>query len=91
MCRVRRLGYTLTPLLLPTWHGSAWGHAPGLHPHPLVPAHLTWQARGGMRLGYTVPGSAEFKAASTVQLRNTMRVDDDEAVRKACWQVRGDL
>ena len=42
-----------------------------------------------MRLGYTVPGSAEFKAASSVQLRNTMRVDDDEAVRKACFQVRG--
>ncbi|KAG2444565.1 hypothetical protein HXX76_001310 [Chlamydomonas incerta] len=48
------------------------------------------QSRNTMSLGYTDPASGEFKKASSVQLRNTMRVSDDEATRKACYEgVRG--
>lgn len=35
-----------------------------------------------MSLGYSDPSTGEFKKASSVQLRNTMRVADDEATRK---------
>lgn len=41
-----------------------------------------------MALGYTNPATGEFVKASSVQLRNTMRVSDDEATRKACYEVR---
>lgn len=41
-----------------------------------------------MSLGYTDPAKGAFTAASSVQLRNTMRVSDDEATRKACYEVR---
>ena len=40
-----------------------------------------------MALGYTVPGKGQFEKASSVQLRNTMRTDASEDVRKACWEV----
>lgn len=45
------------------------------------------QSRNTMSLGYTDPASGEFRKASSVQLRNTMRVSDDEATRKACYEV----
>ncbi|KAG2489329.1 hypothetical protein HYH03_012161 [Edaphochlamys debaryana] len=44
------------------------------------------QSRNTMKLGYTDPSSGEHRAASSVQLRNTMRVADDEATRKACYE-----
>ncbi|KAL4458233.1 hypothetical protein ABPG75_013098 [Micractinium tetrahymenae] len=42
-------------------------------------------ARNGMALGYTDTQGA-FHKASSVQLRNKMRTDDDEAMRKACYE-----
>lgn len=42
--------------------------------------------RSTMALGYTDPATGEFKKASSVQLRTNMRVNDDEAVRKACFE-----
>jgi hypothetical protein len=33
--------------------------------------------------------NGEFKKCSSVQLRSIMRVNDDEATRKACFEVRG--
>ena len=45
------------------------------------------QWRNKMRLGYRDPRSGEFRKASSVQLRNTMRTNPDEATRKACWEV----
>ncbi|GLC57208.1 hypothetical protein PLESTB_001198900 [Pleodorina starrii] len=44
------------------------------------------QARNQMALGYQDPVSGQFKAASSVQLRNLVRVSDDEATRKACFE-----
>ena len=41
-------------------------------------------ARNKMKLGYTVDGT--FKEASSVALRNTMRTNDNEATRKACYE-----
>ena len=43
--------------------------------------------RNQMALGYTNPQSGKFEKASSVQLRNTMRTDASEDVRKACWEV----
>eukprot|EP00798_Chlamydomonas_sp_ICE-L_P006884 gene6884-30858_t len=44
-------------------------------------------ARNDMALGYSDPtAGGEFKKASSVQLRNTMRVEPDEAIRKACYE-----
>lgn len=43
--------------------------------------------RNQMALGYTNPQSGKFEKASSVQLRNTMRTDASEEVRKACWEV----
>lgn len=45
------------------------------------------QWRNKMQLGYKDPKSGEFRKASSVQLRNTMRTTPDEATRKACWEV----
>ena len=45
------------------------------------------QSRNKMNLGYTDQSSGEFKRASSVQLRNTMRTNDNEATRKACYEV----
>lgn len=45
------------------------------------------EARNELALGYNDPqAGGEFKKASSVQLRNTMRVSDDEATRKACYE-----
>lgn len=43
-------------------------------------------ARGGMKLGYTDPKSGDFIIASSVQLRNKMDVEDEEELRKACYE-----
>lgn len=45
------------------------------------------QHRGGMQLGYT-DGAGAFHKASSVQLGNTVKTNDDEATREAAWQVR---
>eukprot|EP00891_Asterochloris_glomerata_P001220 jgi/Astpho2/1220/Aster-07071 len=45
------------------------------------------QWRNKMQLGYKDPKSGEFRKASSVQLRNTMRTNPDEATRKACWEA----
>lgn len=42
--------------------------------------------RGGMALGFTQPGG-EFQKASSVQLANKIRTDENVAVRKAVWEV----
>ena len=42
-------------------------------------------ARNKMVLGAKLPGKG-FVEMSSVGLRNTMRVDPDEAARKACWE-----
>ena len=47
--------------------------------------------RNQMALGYTNPTSGKFDKASSVQLRNTMRTDASEDVRKACWEVSAPL
>lgn len=83
----------------PVRHGAAFTF--GLLVHPVgtssgrnTPLCLTArhyvlpQARNVMSLGYTDPAKGAFTAASSVQLRNTMRVSDDEATRKACYEVR---
>ncbi|GFR51274.1 hypothetical protein Agub_g13582 [Astrephomene gubernaculifera] len=44
------------------------------------------QARNQMSLGYTDPASGTFRPASSVQLRNSLRVSDQEATRKACYE-----
>ena len=44
------------------------------------------QSRNKMSLGYNDPATGEFKKSSSVQLRNTMRVADDEATRRACYE-----
>lgn len=44
------------------------------------------QHRNQMALGYTDPESGQFEKGSSVQLRNTMRTDASEGVRKACWE-----
>ena len=41
-----------------------------------------------MSLGYKDPVTGEFQKVSSVQLSNTMKTSDDEAKRKACWEVR---
>lgn len=46
------------------------------------------QSRNQMSLGYTNASTGKFVKASSVQLRNTMRTDSSEDVRKACWEVR---
>ncbi|KAF5828250.1 oligoendopeptidase [Dunaliella salina] len=44
-------------------------------------------ARNGMALGYKEPkDGGNFVKASSVQLRDRMRVSDDEALRKACYE-----
>ncbi|PNH00062.1 hypothetical protein TSOC_014130, partial [Tetrabaena socialis] len=43
-------------------------------------------SRNTMALGYTDPATSEFVKASSVQLRNSLRVSDDEATRKACYE-----
>lgn len=43
--------------------------------------------RNQMALGYHDPKTGKFEKGSSVQLRNTMRTDASEAVRKACWEV----
>lgn len=45
------------------------------------------QWRNQMALGWT-DQSGQLHKASSVQLRNTMRTDADESVRKACWEVQ---
>ncbi len=42
-------------------------------------------ARNAMSLGYTPPGGGAFVPASSVLLRTRMRTDDDEALRRACF------
>ncbi|PNH06082.1 hypothetical protein TSOC_007613 [Tetrabaena socialis] len=44
------------------------------------------KSRNTMALGYTDPATSEFVKASSVQLRNSLRVSDDEATRKACYE-----
>ncbi|GIL49198.1 hypothetical protein Vafri_5347 [Volvox africanus] len=44
------------------------------------------QSRNQMSLGYTDPATGEFKKSSSVQLRNLVRVSDDEATRKSCFE-----
>lgn len=43
-------------------------------------------ARNTMALGYKDPVDGAFKPASSVQLRDTMRISDDEPTRKACYE-----
>lgn len=43
------------------------------------------QSRNSMALGYT-DAQGTFHKGSSVQLRNKMRTEDDEAVRKACYE-----
>eukprot|EP01061_Rhynchopus_euleeides_P025160 TRINITY_DN405_c0_g1_i1.p1 TRINITY_DN405_c0_g1~~TRINITY_DN405_c0_g1_i1.p1 ORF type:complete len:660 (+),score=294.04 TRINITY_DN405_c0_g1_i1:115-1980(+) len=43
-------------------------------------------ARNGMELGYTDPKTGDFKKSSAGMLGMTMRTNDDEAVRKACYE-----
>ncbi len=43
--------------------------------------------RGSMKLGWTDSATGEFNKASSVQLSNTIKTCDDEAKRKACWEV----
>lgn len=45
------------------------------------------QWRNQMALGYHDPKTGKFEKGSSVQLRNTMRTDASEDVRKACWEV----
>lgn len=40
-----------------------------------------------MNLGYTDPVSGEYKRASSVQLRTQLKANDNEAVRKAAYEV----
>ncbi|KAJ3111583.1 hypothetical protein HDU96_005547 [Phlyctochytrium bullatum] len=48
------------------------------------------ESRNKMQLGYVDPTTKEFKAASSVQLRNLMRTSPDEELRKACYEgLRG--
>lgn len=42
--------------------------------------------RNALTTGYTDPATGEFKKASSVGLRNQLRVADDEATRKACYE-----
>eukprot|EP01064_Diplonema_japonicum_P015122 TRINITY_DN22889_c0_g1_i1.p1 TRINITY_DN22889_c0_g1~~TRINITY_DN22889_c0_g1_i1.p1 ORF type:complete len:625 (+),score=186.29 TRINITY_DN22889_c0_g1_i1:50-1924(+) len=42
--------------------------------------------RNAMKLGYTDPKTNEFKEASSVLLRTTMSTNDDESLRKACYE-----
>jgi len=42
--------------------------------------------RNTMKLGYTNPHTGEFVAGSSVMLRNTMRTNPDEDIRKACLE-----
>ena len=44
--------------------------------------------RGAMALGYKDPAGGDFRKVSSVQLSNTMKTAEDEATRKACWEVR---
>ena len=44
--------------------------------------------RGSMALGYKDPASGDFRKVSSVQLSNTMKTSEDEATRKACWEVQ---
>ena len=41
-----------------------------------------------MKLGWTDPVTGAFNKASSVQLANSIKTSDDEARRKACWEVR---
>eukprot|EP00238_Polyblepharides_amylifera_P000408 CAMPEP_0196573684 /NCGR_PEP_ID=MMETSP1081-20130531/3543_1 /TAXON_ID=36882 /ORGANISM="Pyramimonas amylifera, Strain CCMP720" /LENGTH=627 /DNA_ID=CAMNT_0041891487 /DNA_START=175 /DNA_END=2058 /DNA_ORIENTATION=+ len=43
-------------------------------------------ARNKMALGYTDPHTGAFMPGSSVLLRTTMRTNDDETVRKACYE-----
>jgi hypothetical protein len=45
------------------------------------------QHRGSMSLGYT-DATGTWQKASSVQLSNTVKTNDDEATREAAWQVR---
>ena len=47
------------------------------------------QWRNQMALGW-IDSSGQLQKASSVQLRNTMRTDTAEDVRKACWEVEPD-
>lgn len=47
--------------------------------------------RGSMALGYKDPATGEFRKVSSVQLSNTMKTSEDEATRKACWEVTPNL
>lgn len=44
-------------------------------------------ARNKMKLGYTDPKTGTFTEASSVQLRTTMRVSEDEPTRKAAYEA----
>ena len=44
------------------------------------------ESRNKMELGYVMPDGNTFVKASSVQLRNKMRTDDSEDVRKACFE-----
>jgi hypothetical protein len=44
------------------------------------------QHRGSMSLGYT-DAAGTWQKASSVQLSNTVKTNDDEATREAAWQV----
>ena len=44
--------------------------------------------RNQMALGYLNSKTGKFEKGSSVQLRNSMRTDASEDVRKACWEVR---
>ena len=43
--------------------------------------------RGSMKLGWTDPATGVFNKASSVQLSNSIKTSDEEAKRKACWEV----
>eukprot|EP01060_Flectonema_neradi_P011312 TRINITY_DN183_c3_g1_i1.p1 TRINITY_DN183_c3_g1~~TRINITY_DN183_c3_g1_i1.p1 ORF type:complete len:629 (+),score=148.35 TRINITY_DN183_c3_g1_i1:42-1928(+) len=44
------------------------------------------EERDAMKLGYTDPKTGEFKPASSILLSTTLRTNDDEATRKACYE-----
>ena len=44
------------------------------------------QHRGSMPLGYT-DSAGTWQKASSVQLSNTVKTNDDEATREAAWKV----
>ncbi len=44
------------------------------------------KSRGEMKLGYTDPVSGEFEECGLVKLSTTLRMEADEAMRRAAWQ-----